>query len=255
MKVFASIAEKGGVGKTMLATILTAGLRLKEYRVLLIGLDLQNAAPGHFLAEMPEVSGTDRFLARGVFEPVTGRLGVDVLTGGMDLDSGTLRSKYPDHLHIALQPLAERYDAVILDVPPVIQHLHKFALTAADLALVVTTGESMEAFTGLKKVMDEIELGRGKRRTPSVVIPIINRLSSRRLTMEKAIIAQVRDLYAERFPILEIPESALVASAVGKDQPELALANKNPAQTALTELVEYAEGLIREPAKEQAHGG
>lgn len=255
MKVISCIAEKGGVGKTTLSAIIAAGLRQKSHRVLLIGLDVQRGAPAHFLPSVPKESSAHQWITTGTLTPLPGHLGVDVLTGGSTLEQ-ELRGQWQDKLHVELRKIADRYDVVVIDVPPVIQHLHRQALIASDIALVITTPDSTESYEGFKKVIGEIDSSTAdKRRAPSIVIPVINRLSSgRRTAVEREIVRGIHEGYKDRFNILEVPECAIVAKALAQDHPEHALMRKSPAQGVLGELLEALDSVIREPTPETTHG-
>lgn len=272
MKIIASIAEKGGVGKTAIACIVAAGLRLAGARVLLVALDVQTAGAAIMVrhatatsvaasaagalspsavasfagpaSAVPATATTARLLLGEDITPLPGHLGIDVLCGGPALDGGDIRALRSDELRFGLQRLADRYDAVVIDVAPVMLHLHRLALDAADLALVIGDAHSGESMASLAKLMAEIETARSRRATvPEVVIPVINKVN-RLHALDVQVVDRITSCYGATHTIIEIPETAMIPKAIALRRPEVALRTTSPARLPLQELVMHAGQLI-----------
>lgn len=145
-------AGKGGVLKTTLACHLSGLAAHAGWQVLLVDADPQGNAMfdlgyrsdgGENLAAA--ISGTADLRPLG---DVRDRL--DVAPGGPFLD-GLPRSDDPEHwwrLNSALEPLAGRYDLVVIDSPARELHLRRQILTAAR-CVVIPTGVDRASRVGL----------------------------------------------------------------------------------------------------------
>ena len=244
MKVIAAIAEKGGVGKTAIACVVAAGLRLAGARVLVVGLDIQPAAAAVFALPHPGVSGVAQLLLGEEVQPVAGHLDVEVLSGGPALDGGDIRALRSDELRFGLQRLADRYDAVVIDVAPVILHLHRLALDAADLALVISDAQCMESLASLAKLIGEIATAKQRQAySPGEVIPVINKVN-RSHTLDCQLADQVAERYGADHTIIEIPHANIVPTAIARRRPEMALNAHSPVQQPFRQLIAQAGQLI-----------
>jgi chromosome partitioning protein len=244
VKVIAAVGEKGGVGRTAISCILAAGLSQAGARVLLVVLDVHAAGAAVFLRQPHEAAGAAQLLLGSEIDARAGHLGVHVLGGGAALDGGDIRALRSDELRFALQRIQHRYDAVVLDAAPVLLHLQRLALEAADLALVITDAQSHESISGLTRVMAEIDTARSRHApVPGLVIPVINKVD-RRHALDAQLADQVARRHGAHHPVIEIPSAAVVPQALAQRRPELALHANSPARAALFALVTRAGQLI-----------
>ena len=141
MKVITVSNQKGGVGKSVTAAALSAGLSIRGYRVLSIDLDAQRNFS--FLLHVMGGEGPT------VLEVLTGEATAEaaIRPGGRGdaiasssqlvaadfLITGT-RREY--RLMDALKPVNEKYDFAVLDTPPALGTLTVNALTAASGVVV-----------------------------------------------------------------------------------------------------------------------
>jgi cellulose biosynthesis protein BcsQ len=254
VKVIAAVAEKGGVGRTALSCILAAGLSQAGARVLMVVLDVHVAGAAVFLPPPVDTAGAAELLLGGEVRARAGHLGVHVLGGGAALDGGDIRALRSDELRFALQRVQHHYDAVVVDAAPVLLHLQRLALEAADLALVITDAQSHESINGLARVMAEIDTARSRQApVPGLVIPVVNKVDRRH-----ALDGQLADLvirsHGARHEVIEIPTASVVPQALAQRRPELALNTQSPARAALFALVTRAGQLIAEGEQAEPAG-
>lgn len=222
IQVIVSIAEKGGVGKTTLACLITAAAARAGRRVLLIGLDIQAASAGVFLLKgAPGAQGTSADLLMGrTVVPAAGHLGVSVLAGGPGLDGAEIRAAHADELRFALSRL-HGYDLAVIDVAPVLQHLHRLALDAADAVVAVSDASSTESMAGLAKVLAEIDTARSRgRHVPGRVVMVANKVT--RTALARQVVGALRQAHPD-VRLIEIPQTTAIATAIAARHPEDAL--------------------------------
>lgn len=144
MRVLATYAIKGGVGKTSAAVNLAQLAACEGHRTLLWDLDPQGSATFLFRVR-PRVRGGARGLVRGTRAPELSIKGTDV--EGLDLLPADFRYRVLDReldslghprkrLRNLLRPLAGEYDLVVLDCPPSVSLACESILASADLLLV-----------------------------------------------------------------------------------------------------------------------
>lgn len=108
MGIVSLINQKGGVGKTTLATHLAAGFARRKKRVLLVDADPQNSALDW---------GATR-VERGM-EPLFGIIGMS-----------------KPILHVELPKMQKDYDVIVVDAPPRVYAVARSAVNASDLVLI-----------------------------------------------------------------------------------------------------------------------
>lgn len=157
-RVVAIANDKGGVGKTSLASNLAGLLAAAGLRVLLIDLDDQ-ANTGEDLGYTYRGEGDaglaalQAITARAPLTPITGvRENLDVVPAGehttelADVLQGRQRRSGSeavfDALAISLEPIAATYDLIIIDCPPKVRVMQEMALGAARWLLAPTKSDS-----------------------------------------------------------------------------------------------------------------
>jgi chromosome partitioning protein len=164
-RIIAVALPKGGVGKTTTAVNLAASLAVAEQRTLLIDMD-------SFGASGLSLGFTEDRIKAGVFEVFNFVAGLHsaihrtelafldfVPANVQSLQAEERLMRLADNRSIlknALRGIAQQYDYVILDCPPVLRGLSTNALTAADSVLMpVKSGHfALDAVDKLFKYVD-----------------------------------------------------------------------------------------------------
>jgi chromosome partitioning protein len=138
MRTIAIAMTKGGVGKTTTAVNLSHGLALQGRRVLLVDADTQGQCAKALGVEY-DVTLNEVLLGDAtVFEAVTkARQNLDLLPSDHTLTHAALEIARRDHdghlaLAQALQPVADRYDTVVIDAAPGVDAVAVNVLACAD---------------------------------------------------------------------------------------------------------------------------
>ncbi len=140
--------DKGGVGKTTLATNLALALAGETARsVALVDLDLPHGDIA-ILLNLPSEHSVAAAMSESVLsDPLTlqahlavGPAGVRVLSGSMSADAPNTAIAGSQVTEL-LTRLAQLHDYVVVDTPPGINEFSAAALDVASLALLVTTPE------------------------------------------------------------------------------------------------------------------
>jgi len=173
----AMTGRKGGTGKTTAAVGLASVLATQKNRVLLIDLDPQSNA-AFALGVDPAAAGTAQLLLGKTPEPLAAAERLHVLPGGPTLSDHRIQALDPEELADALRGLD--YDAVIFDCPPGNEHLERFALTAANAALVVVDAHPF-SLVGATRVLELLAQKKTKKRAgPDRWALLMSRVDNRR---------------------------------------------------------------------------
>ncbi|MFZ4816737.1 MAG: ParA family protein [Phototrophicaceae bacterium] len=151
MKVITVLNEKGGVGKTTLATTLAAGLAIQGKQVLLIDTDMQANATTRLGLRKEPTGGFYDLMVRGatlqqvVREVSRERIAPEV-RGGLYIIPGNEQNMHiansvssVDVVFEAIQPLNGMMDYIIIDTAPQQTMLHVATYVAGDAILYPTT--------------------------------------------------------------------------------------------------------------------
>lgn len=192
MKV-AVAAGKGGVGKTTIACGVASVLAAQGQRVLLIDLDPQsNAAWG--LGADPTQPGTAELLLGEHPVPIALTAHLSVLPGGPGLKGHEVMRLDPEALADAVA--AFDHTAIIFDCPPGLDHLERFGLVAAEMALIVVDAHPF-AIQGAARVIETLSARRQKNRPGAQRWSLVMSRVDLRRTLDKDLDSALNSMFPE----------------------------------------------------------
>lgn len=160
-KTVAIANRKGGVGKTATAHALGAGLLRRGRRVLFIDLDSQCNLTDALGVDVKTVEASSLDVLEGSSEASE----AIIQTEGGDLLPATPQLATADkvidgvgkeyRLRDALQPIARRYDFIIIDTPPALGVLTINALTASNKVIIPAQAD-LYSLTGIEQLYGTI---------------------------------------------------------------------------------------------------
>lgn len=220
-RVYSVANQKGGVGKTTTAINLGAYLTKAGKRVLLVDMDPQANATSSL--------GYDkRTLARTMYDVIidnlaladltipTERLGLDLAPAGLGLAGAEVElvalPSREYRLALALKPLTENYDYVVIDCPPSLGLLTVNALTASDGAIIPIQCEYL-ALEGLSQLLGTIKRIRERLNPALAVMGVVMTMYDSRTSLSAQVVNEVRRHFPHEIFETIIPRSVRLAEA------------------------------------------
>lgn len=258
MRVLATYAIKGGVGKTSAAVNLAHLAARDGLRTLLWDLDPQGSATYLFRVR-PKVKGGGRALVRGARAlddavKATDHEGLDLLPAdftyrSLDLELDALK-KPTRRLRRLLDPLADDYDLVVLDCPPSVSLSSESVVHAADLLVVplVPAALSLRSYEQLVAFLDALgEGGHDGARVRRPDVLAFWSMVDRRKKAHRDLVAGSAATYGTSDVV--VPNLAAVEQMAERREPVTASAPRGPAAQAYERLwVTTRERLGTDPA-------
>lgn len=248
MKVIASYALKGGVGKTTCAVNVAYLAAQQGQPTLLWDLEPQGASSYYFRVK-PKLKGGGEALLAGKRDlqsliKATDFARLDILPADFscrNMDLLLEGYKRPaQRLRKLLQPLVSEYAYIILDCPPSSSLLAEAVLASADAVLVplAATPLSLENMARLKKFC------RDQRCGPPLLLPFLS-MVDRRKALHRTIMKQLADTYPELLATA-IPYAAVVERMGVERMPLGAFAAHTSAADAYEKLWEEVKQRLQD---------
>ena len=219
-RVFAIANQKGGVGKTTTSINLAASLAKTRRRILLVDLDPQgNATMGSGVnkEELP-ASTYSVLIGGGAVEAavVTVEGGYDLLPANASLSGAEVElidlDRRERRLRVALAPVRERYDYVLIDCPPALNLLTVNALVAANSVLIPMQCEYY-ALEGLTALLNTIRRIREALNPTLEIEGLLRTMYDPRNRLDNEVSAQLKQHFGEKLYRTVIPRNVRLAEA------------------------------------------
>jgi chromosome partitioning protein len=220
-KIYAVANQKGGVGKTTTAINLGAYVAKSSKRVLLVDMDPQANATSslgydkrNLEQTMYDVIINNLPLADLII--TTDRVGLDIAPAGLALAGAEVElvglPKREFRLALALRPMLDRYDYIIVDCPPSLGLLTLNSLTAASGAIIPIQCEYL-ALEGLSQLLGTIKRIRERLNPSLIVMGVVMTMYDSRTLLSGQVVNEVRKYFPHEIFNTIIPRSVRLAEA------------------------------------------
>jgi chromosome partitioning protein len=225
--VFATVNQKGGVGKTTTAVNIAAYLATFGKKTLLIDSDAQGNATSGLGVDKDNVTGClydviingEDFTS--IIKPTT-IAGLDIAPAtpklsGADVELIEFESRELK-LKSALKNIRHKYDYIIIDCPPSLSLLTVNALTAADQVIIPIQCEYF-ALEGLSQLVKTIELVRRSLNPDLKICGILLTMYDSRTLLSEQVVDETRKHFGNKVFKTVIPRNVRLAESPSFGQP------------------------------------
>ena len=235
-RVIALVNQKGGVGKTTTSINLAASLGVQNKKVLLIDLDPQgNASTGVGINKGDvDKSIYDLLLGRCTTNQAIIKTNIKNLSiipatinlAGADIELIEKAKQDPSfqknmQLRLALDPIRNLYDFIIIDCPPSLGLLTTNALTASNSVLIPVQCEFF-ALEGIMQLLNSIMLAQKKLNPGLEIEGVLLTMLDSRTNLGLEVVEEIRGFFKERVYNTLIPRLIRLTEAPSHGKPIVA---------------------------------
>lgn len=238
--------RKGGVGKTVTATNLSAYLAAMGRRVLLVDLDPQANATSGLGTDPQKLDSHMYHVVTGSIPPAgiirkTSIFGLELLPASYDLAGASIElvsvSNREFRLREILAPLEHEYHYIILDSPPSLDLLTINGLVAAREVLIPVQCEYY-ALEGLGQLLRTIWMISDNLRHPLKISGALLTMYDKRNVLAREIVKEMRRNFPGNVFEAVIPRSVVLAEAPQYGKTILQYAPESQAAAAYRQLAQ-----------------
>lgn len=221
-RIYTLVNQKGGVGKTTTAINLGAYLARLGQKVLIVDLDPQANATSCLGINKYEVKGGTYESLLGI-SPAAGhvlvnpKLGIALLPSSPSLAGAEVelvdQPGRESLLHKALEPLASRYDYILIDCPPSLSLLTINGLIAARDGVLIPVQCEYLALEGLSQLMQTLQRIRSSMFPNLKVRGVVMTMFDNRTHLSTDVVNEVRKYLPGQVFNAIVPRSIRLAEA------------------------------------------
>ncbi len=226
-KIISFANQKGGVGKTTTCVNLAAYVAVMGKKVLVVDLDAQGNATGGLGIDKTDDLKTMYDLISGdtsVDEVIKETLieGLDILPSTSDLSGAELDMvQMPQREKIIkgiLDPLRDRYDFIMLDLPPSLSLLTVNALTASDSVIIPMPCEYYP-LVGITQLMNTIRLIKFQLNPKIDIEGVVMTMKDKRSNLTNQVSDEILKFFGKKVFFTYIPRNIRLAEAPSHGEP------------------------------------